>query len=277
MKRALVVDDSKLARLSLGRLLQKLGLGVDTAESGKQALEQLTTGALKPDIIFMDYMMPEMDGYETTRSIAGDPRVSSIPVVMCTSQEDTPEERAKARENGARGYLKKPVTEEKLKQILHDESIVGIGAVDAEPRGQDKPPKEEAAAHVSAGPTTDLAAWQQQVEASARLAAEQSARAMVDRALADATAQSDSGPGREQLQALAADAARAAVAEGIRSLEGRVAALETKAQADPAGAKTSAPGALTAPQTTSAGPSLGLIIAGVALVISLVALLLALL
>ncbi len=89
--RALIVDDSKVVQFKLKRMLEARGLGVDTASSGHEALDFLKSNA--PDVIFMDFMMPDMDGYEVTGMITANPVTASIPVVMCTGH-DTPQDRA---------------------------------------------------------------------------------------------------------------------------------------------------------------------------------------
>jgi CheY-like chemotaxis protein len=115
LERALVVDDSKLARLTLTRMLEKRGIHVDGAASGEEAIGFLES--VRPDVIFMDFMMPDMDGYTVAESILTNPRTWDIAVVMCTVQ-DTPEDRAKARQRGIRGFLTKPASEEALEGVL---------------------------------------------------------------------------------------------------------------------------------------------------------------
>jgi CheY-like chemotaxis protein len=81
-KRALIVDDSKSARLFLARILEKFELDVDNAENAEAAIEYLTTH--RPDVIFMDHMMPGMDGLQAVQAIKNDPRTATIPIMMCT-------------------------------------------------------------------------------------------------------------------------------------------------------------------------------------------------
>lgn len=121
MKIALVVDDSRLARISLTKILEKLGMQVDAVENGRVALEFLkSTNNPRPDIIFMDYLMPEMNGYEATKAISSNPNTMHIPVIICTSQEDEDKERQRARANGAQGFIKKPITDEKVNEIIQE-------------------------------------------------------------------------------------------------------------------------------------------------------------
>jgi CheY-like chemotaxis protein len=84
-KRALIVDDSRSARVILGRMLEQYGLAVDTAESAEQALEYLQQH--RPDVIFMDHLMPGMDGFQAVQAIKGDAQTATIPLLMYTSQE----------------------------------------------------------------------------------------------------------------------------------------------------------------------------------------------
>src|SRR5260221_14497682 len=100
-RKALVVDDSKVVRVKLGRTLEARGMAVDSVASGQEAIDYLKGN--RPDIVFMDFMMPDMDGYQTTRLITTNPASGGIPVVMCTGQ-DTPDDRVKAKEHGAAGF-----------------------------------------------------------------------------------------------------------------------------------------------------------------------------
>src|SRR5947209_20175506 len=84
-KRALIVDDSKSARLFLARALEKYDIDVDNAESAEAAIEYLSHN--HPDVIFMDHLMPGMDGLQAVRVIKNYPRTATIPVMMYTSQE----------------------------------------------------------------------------------------------------------------------------------------------------------------------------------------------
>jgi len=79
-KRALVVDDSKAARVALKRLLERYDLMIHFAESGEQAIEFLKNQSV--DVIFMDHSMPGMDGFEAVSVIKSDPRTAMIPVMM---------------------------------------------------------------------------------------------------------------------------------------------------------------------------------------------------
>ena len=84
-KSALIVDDSKSARVVLKRMLEVHELDVDTAESAESALEYLNDH--RPDVIFMDHMMPGMDGFEAVTAIKNNPDTATIPIMMYTSQQ----------------------------------------------------------------------------------------------------------------------------------------------------------------------------------------------
>ncbi len=116
INKALVVDDSRLARIALSKLLAPHNIDVIMAGSSEEAM--LIAKEESPDIIFMDYMMPDVDGYETTKMICSDPELNHIPVVMCTSQ-DTEEDRKRARECGAKGFLTKPTTQPVLDKVIN--------------------------------------------------------------------------------------------------------------------------------------------------------------
>jgi CheY-like chemotaxis protein len=105
-KRALVVDDSKSARVVLSRMLERYGIEVDSAESAESALEYLKDR--RPDVIFMDHLMPGMDGLQAVREIKANPVLSSIPIMMYTSQEGEIYG-GQARASGAVGVLPKSI------------------------------------------------------------------------------------------------------------------------------------------------------------------------
>ena len=105
-KRALVVDDSKSARVVLSRMLEKYGIEVDSADSAETALEYLKDH--HPDVIFMDHLMPGMDGLQAVREIKANPELASIPVMMYTSQEGEIYG-GEARASGAIGVLPKSI------------------------------------------------------------------------------------------------------------------------------------------------------------------------
>lgn len=115
-KRALVVDDSKSARLFLSRMLEKYEIDVDSAETAEQAIEYLTHH--RPDVIFMDHLMPGMDGFQAVRTIKNNPRTATIPILMYTSQEGELY-LGQARALGAVGVLPKQIVPADVSKVLY--------------------------------------------------------------------------------------------------------------------------------------------------------------
>jgi CheY-like chemotaxis protein len=120
-KRALIVDDSKSARLFLARLLEKYELDVDNAENAESAIEYLATH--RPDVIFMDHMMPGMDGFQAVQAIKNNPRTATIPIMMYTSQEGELY-LGQARALGAVGVLPKQIKQADVSKVLYQLHLV---------------------------------------------------------------------------------------------------------------------------------------------------------
>jgi CheY-like chemotaxis protein len=115
-KRALIVDDSRSARVILSRMLEGYGLEVDSSESAEAGLEFLRSA--RPDVIFMDHLMPGMDGFQAIQAIKGNPDTATIPVVMYTSQEGELYV-SQARALGAVGVLPKTVKHSDVSRVLY--------------------------------------------------------------------------------------------------------------------------------------------------------------
>jgi CheY-like chemotaxis protein len=113
--RALVVDDSQIARYILSRLLARHGFDVDVADSGEAALRHL--GGPVPDVVFLDHLLPGMDGLMTLNRIRAQPQTARLPVVMYTSQ-DSREFAVKAVQAGANDVYSKTSDESRLVEIL---------------------------------------------------------------------------------------------------------------------------------------------------------------
>ena len=116
-KRALVVDDSKSARIILSRMLEKYDIEVDMAESAELAIEYLK--ANRPDAIFMDHLMPGMDGLQAVKAIKDNPQTAMIPIMMYTSQEGELYV-GQARALGAMGVLPKQVRPVDVSKVLYE-------------------------------------------------------------------------------------------------------------------------------------------------------------
>jgi CheY-like chemotaxis protein len=128
-KRALVVDDSKSARAFLSRILERHEISVDAAESAEAAIDYLTRN--RPDVIFMDHMMPGMDGFQAVQSIKNNPRTATIPILMYTSQEGDLY-LGQARALGAEGVLPKQIKQADVTKMLYQLELVS----DRRTRGQ---------------------------------------------------------------------------------------------------------------------------------------------
>lgn len=115
-KRALIVDDSRSARVILSRMLEAYELKVDAAESAEQALEYLRQN--RPDVVFMDHLMPGMDGFQAIQAIKSNPDTATIPVMMYTSQEGELYV-SQARALGAVGVLPKTVKPGDVSRVLY--------------------------------------------------------------------------------------------------------------------------------------------------------------
>lgn len=106
MKKALVVDDTNTDLSVVSQYLEKAGMQVIAANSGEDALAQLTT--MQPDIIFLDVVLPGRSGFEVCRQIKTDSHTQKIPVVIC-STKNTDMDRFWGIKQGADLYLAKPV------------------------------------------------------------------------------------------------------------------------------------------------------------------------
>jgi CheY-like chemotaxis protein len=113
--RALVVDDSQIARYMLSGQLADLGFKVDVSDSAENALARLERGL--PDVVFMDHLLPGIDGLEAVRRLRGQTRTASLPIIMYTSQ-DGEGYVDRARDAGANDIYTKTSDEIRLAVIL---------------------------------------------------------------------------------------------------------------------------------------------------------------
>ncbi|WP_457675116.1 twitching motility response regulator PilG [Thiolapillus sp.] len=107
----MVIDDSKTIRRTAENLLTKAGCEVVTAEDGFEALSLVADH--HPDLIFVDIMMPRLDGYQTCALIKNNKAYSDTPVVMLSSKDGL-FDRAKGRLAGSDQYLTKPFSRDEL-------------------------------------------------------------------------------------------------------------------------------------------------------------------
>jgi len=115
MKRALIVDDSQVARVVLSRLLTEHGVAADAAESAEIALDYLKHN--RPDVVFLDHNMPGIDGFQALEAIKTNPSTATIPVMMYTSQEGELYV-GQARALGALGVLPKTLQHVEVVSVL---------------------------------------------------------------------------------------------------------------------------------------------------------------
>jgi CheY-like chemotaxis protein len=118
---ALVVDDSKTARVTLKRMLENHGVETDTVDSAPAAIDYLA--GKMPAVIFMDHMMPDMDGFEAIEAIKGNPDTATIPIMMYTSKGGD-QYASEARALGAIGILPKQVQPAELYKVLESLDLV---------------------------------------------------------------------------------------------------------------------------------------------------------
>lgn len=109
--KVMVIDDSKTIRRTAETLLKKAGCDVVTATDGFEALSKITDQ--NPDVIFIDIMMPRLDGYQTCALIKNNHIYKNTPVILLTSKDGL-FDRARGRIVGSDQYLTKPFTKDEL-------------------------------------------------------------------------------------------------------------------------------------------------------------------
>jgi len=115
-RKVLVVDDDIRNIFALTGALEQQGMTVLNAESGPDGIETLKSNP-DIDIVLMDIMMPEQDGYETMRVIRRDPAHKALPIIAITAKA-LKEDREKCIQAGASDYLPKPVDADKLLELV---------------------------------------------------------------------------------------------------------------------------------------------------------------
>ena len=122
----LIVDDSPTERYYLTDILVKHGFSVSTADNGEDALVKMR--ADRPELILMDVVMPGANGFQVTRSIARDPELAAVPVIICSSKNQETD-RIWGMRQGARDYFVKPVDPGQL--LARIAALDALDAVDA--------------------------------------------------------------------------------------------------------------------------------------------------
>lgn len=115
--KVMVIDDSKTIRRTAETLLQREGCEVITAVDGFEALSKIAE--TNPDIVFVDIMMPRLDGYQTCALIKNSQNFQNIPVIMLSSKDGL-FDRAKGRVVGSDEYLTKPFSKDELLNAIRN-------------------------------------------------------------------------------------------------------------------------------------------------------------
>lgn len=111
IKKVLVVDDSKVELMNLQQIVSDAGYTVITATNGVEAIEKAKDE--NPDIIFMDIIMQQMDGYQACRKITHNNSTKDIPIVFVTGKKEKAD-RMWAEMQGGKAFLHKPFTPEQI-------------------------------------------------------------------------------------------------------------------------------------------------------------------
>jgi twitching motility two-component system response regulator PilH len=115
MARILIVDDSPSQLMGIRRIVEKLGHEALTAEDGAAGVEVAKREL--PDLILMDVVMPNLNGFQATRSISREPTTKHIPVILVTTK-DQETDRMWGMRQGAKAYLTKPFSEDELSAAI---------------------------------------------------------------------------------------------------------------------------------------------------------------
>ncbi|MFC4728546.1 twitching motility response regulator PilH [Coralloluteibacterium thermophilus] len=115
MARILIVDDSPSQLAGMKRIVEKLGHEALSAEDGAAGVEVAKREL--PDLILMDVVMPNLNGFQATRSVAKDPATAHIPVVLVTTK-DQETDKVWGMRQGAKAYITKPFNEAQLTEVI---------------------------------------------------------------------------------------------------------------------------------------------------------------
>ncbi len=115
MARILIVDDSPSQLLGIQRIVEKLGHQILTATDGAAGVE--AAKAELPDLVLMDVVMPNLNGFQATRTLARDEVTRHIPVILVTTK-DQDTDRMWGMRQGAKAYITKPFSEDELSEVL---------------------------------------------------------------------------------------------------------------------------------------------------------------
>ena len=116
MARILIVDDSPSQLMGMKRIVEKLGHEALTAEDGAAGVE--AAKANKPDLILMDVVMPNLNGFQATRAISNEATTAHIPIVLVTTK-DQETDKVWGMRQGAKAYITKPFNENQLIEVIN--------------------------------------------------------------------------------------------------------------------------------------------------------------
>ena len=134
MARILIVDDSPSQLMGIRRIVEKLGHEALTAEDGAAGVEAAKREL--PDLILMDVVMPNLNGFQATRSITREPSTKHIPIVLVTTK-DQDTDRVWGMRQGAKAYITKPFSESELADMIQQMLGGEAPATPAEDGGAD--------------------------------------------------------------------------------------------------------------------------------------------
>ena len=116
MARILIVDDSPSQLMGMKRIVEKLGHEALTAEDGAAGVDMAK--AQKPDLILMDVVMPNLNGFQATRAISKETTTAHIPIVLVTTK-DQETDKVWGMRQGAKAYITKPFNESALIEVIN--------------------------------------------------------------------------------------------------------------------------------------------------------------
>ena len=113
--KVLIADDDSIVRTLYSRILANIGLTIILAKNGLEALEKVKQ--CNPDLVILDIIMPEMNGYQVCRQIKSKPQTMNIPIVFC-SNKSSKVDVYWGMKQGADGYISKPVEKAELVTLM---------------------------------------------------------------------------------------------------------------------------------------------------------------
>jgi len=112
-RKILIAEDDVRNVFALINVLEPLGANVEIARNGREALDKLRAASGEIDLVLMDIMMPEMDGFTAMRTIRADGDIGKVPIIALTANA-MPEDRVRCLEAGADDYIAKPIDIDRL-------------------------------------------------------------------------------------------------------------------------------------------------------------------